>query len=73
MISMSMALDLFIILKLIMSVVTVFVQSDNASSERRFDKGLTIRQLKVIFNLSFYNLFLFHKPNLKFAFFTGET
>ncbi|CAI2177703.1 18964_t:CDS:2 [Funneliformis geosporum] len=30
-----------------MSVVTVFVQSDNASSERRFDKGLTIRQLRI--------------------------
>lgn len=30
-----------------MSVVTIFVQSDNASSERRFDKGLTIRQLRI--------------------------
>ncbi|RIA91275.1 CAP Gly-rich domain-containing protein [Glomus cerebriforme] len=30
-----------------MSVLTVFVQSENASSERRFEKGLTIRQLKV--------------------------
>ncbi|RHZ88458.1 hypothetical protein Glove_22g95 [Diversispora epigaea] len=29
-----------------MSIVTVFVQSDSASSERRFDKGLTINQLK---------------------------
>ncbi|CAG8579786.1 13620_t:CDS:2 [Dentiscutata erythropus] len=29
-----------------MSIVTVFVQSDNASSERRFDKGITISQLK---------------------------
>ncbi|CAG8517729.1 2612_t:CDS:2 [Diversispora eburnea] len=29
-----------------MSIVTVFVQSDSASSERRFDKGLTIQQLK---------------------------
>ncbi|CAB4407505.1 unnamed protein product [Rhizophagus irregularis] len=30
-----------------MSVVTVFVQSENASSERRFDVSLTIKQLKV--------------------------
>ncbi|CAH1763115.1 6910_t:CDS:2 [Entrophospora sp. SA101] len=29
-----------------MSVITIFVQSDNASSERRFDKGITISQLK---------------------------
>ncbi|CAG8444156.1 3739_t:CDS:2, partial [Scutellospora calospora] len=29
-----------------MSIVTVFVQSDNASSERRFDKGISISQLK---------------------------
>ncbi|CAG8463548.1 1672_t:CDS:2 [Acaulospora morrowiae] len=29
-----------------MSIVTIFVHSDNASSERRFDKSLSIRQLK---------------------------
>ncbi|RIB24205.1 CAP Gly-rich domain-containing protein [Gigaspora rosea] len=29
-----------------MSIVTIFVQCDNASSERRFDKGITISQLK---------------------------
>ncbi|CAG8523399.1 3702_t:CDS:2 [Acaulospora colombiana] len=29
-----------------MSIVTIFVQSDNASSERRFDKSLSIKQLK---------------------------
>ncbi|CAG8745978.1 42601_t:CDS:2 [Gigaspora margarita] len=29
-----------------MSIVTIFVQCDNAPSERRFDKGITISQLK---------------------------
>ena len=30
-----------------MSVVTIFVQSESSSSERRFDKGLTVGDLKV--------------------------
>ncbi|CAG8559623.1 7448_t:CDS:2 [Ambispora gerdemannii] len=30
-----------------MSIVTIFVQSENASSERRFDKGISIRDLRV--------------------------
>jgi hypothetical protein len=29
------------------SVVTVFVESENATSERRFEKSLTIHELKV--------------------------
>jgi tubulin-specific chaperone B len=29
-----------------MAIVTIFIQSDNSSSERRFDKGVVIRDLK---------------------------
>jgi hypothetical protein len=39
-----------------MSVLTIFVQSENASSERRFDVSTTIEQLKVnIHSFSFKN------------------